>query len=90
MDTFGFPRSKPKPAKRVKGYQTGDLVHAVVTKGKKTGTYVGKVAVRSSGSLNIMTAHGVVQGISYHSCTPIHCSDGYRYEEEAAAFPPVA
>ena len=80
MDKFGFPRAKPKQAKRVRGYQTGDLVRAVVTKGKKTGTYVGKVAVRSSGSFNITTAHGVVQGISYRSCTPIHRGDGYRYE----------
>ena len=90
MDTFGFPRTRPKQAKRVKGYQTGDLVRAVVTKGKKTGTYVGKVAVRTSGSFNITTTHGVVQGISYRSCTPIHRSDGYRYEEGVAAFPPVA
>jgi len=90
MDTFGFPRSKPKEAKRVQGYQTGDLVRAVVHQGKKVGTYVGKVAVRSSGSFNITTTHGVVQGISHRYCTPIHRSDGYRYEKGAAAFPPVA
>jgi 5-methylcytosine-specific restriction endonuclease McrA len=90
MDKFGFPRTKPKQAKRVKGYQTGDIVRAVVTQGKKIGTYVGKVAVRSSGSFNITTTHGVVQGISHRSCTPIHRSDGYRYEKGAAAFPPVA
>ena len=90
MDKFGFPRTKPKQAKRVKGYQTGDIVRAVVTQGKKIGTYVGKVAVRSSGSFNITTTHGVVQGISHRSCTSIHRSDGYRYEKGAAAFPPVA
>ncbi len=90
MDKFGFPRTKPKQAKRVKGYQTGDIVRAVVTKGKKIGTYVGKVAVRTSGSFNITTTHGVVQGISHRFCTPIHCSDGYCYEKGAAAFPPVA
>lgn len=90
MDKFGFPRTKPKQAKRVKGFQTGDLVRAVVHQGKKIGTYVGKVAVRRSGSFNITTAHGVVQGISHRSCTPIHRSDGYRYEKGAAAFPPVA
>ena len=84
------PRTKPKQAKRVKGYQTGDIVRAVMTQGKKIGTYVGKVAVRSSGSFNITTTHGVVQGISHRSCTPIHRSDGYRYEKGAAAFPPVA
>lgn len=90
MDKFGFPRTNPKQAKRVQGYQTGDMVRAVVTKGKKIGTYVGKVAVRSSGSFNITTTHGVVQGISHRSCTPIQRSDGYRYEKGVAAFPPVA
>jgi hypothetical protein len=87
MDRFGFPRSNPKQAKRVMGYQSGDLVRAVVHQGKKTGTYVGKVAVRSSGSFNITTAQRVVQGISHRSCTPIHRSDGYWYEKGAAAFP---
>jgi 5-methylcytosine-specific restriction endonuclease McrA len=83
MDTFGFPRTLPKQAKRVKGYQTGDIVRAVVPMGKKIGTYVGKVAVRTSGSFNITTARGVVQGISHRFCTPIHRSDGYRYEKGA-------
>ena len=89
MDTFGFPRTNPKQSKQVKGYQTGDIVRAVVPSGKKVGTYVGKVAVRTSGSFNITTAHGVVQGISHRFCTPLHRSDGYRYEKGAASFPPA-
>jgi hypothetical protein len=79
-----------KGAVEEQGYQTGDIVRAVVHQGKKIGTYVGKVAVRSSGSFNITTTHGVVQGISHRYCTPIHRSDGYRYEKGAAAFPPIA
>jgi hypothetical protein len=90
MDKFGFPRTNPKQAKLVRGYRTGDLVHAVVMKGKKAGIYVGKVAVRRSGSFNITTAQGVIQDISHRSCRPIHRSDGYRYEKGAAAFPPLA
>ncbi len=89
MSRCGFPRTTAKQAKQVKGYQTGDIVRAVVTQGKKSGTYVGKVAVRSSGSFNITTTHGVVQGISHRFCTPIHLRDGYRYEKGAAAFLPV-
>ncbi len=89
MNRCGFPRTTAKQAKQVKGYQTGDIVRAVVTQGKKSGTYVGKVAVRSSGSFNITTTHGVVQGISHRFCRPIHLRDGYRYEKGAAAFPPV-
>lgn len=43
---------------------TGDLVRAVVPKGKKTGTHVGRVAVRKTGSFNIITRTETVQGIS--------------------------
>ncbi len=49
MDRYGFPRTAAKAEKRVFGFQTGDLVRAVVTKGKKEGTYIGRVAVRSLG-----------------------------------------
>jgi len=44
MNQYGFPRTGPKKHKRVKGFQTGDIVKAVVTKGKKIGTYIGRVA----------------------------------------------
>ena len=50
MDKYGFPRTKPKQFKRVKGFQTGDMVKAIVPTGKKAGTHVGIVAVRSAGS----------------------------------------
>jgi len=79
MDRFGFPRTGPKQQKRVKGFQTGDLVRAVVTGGTKRGTYVGKVAVRTSGSFNITTTHGIVQGIPHRFCQLIARSDGYSY-----------
>lgn len=61
------------------GYQTGDLVKAVVTKGKKIGTYVGRVAVRSSGYFNIRTSSGVVQGIKHDTLKLIQRNDGYAY-----------
>jgi len=47
MNDSGFPRTGPKRAKLVYGFQTGDLVKALVTKGKKVGTYVGRVAIRN-------------------------------------------
>ncbi|WP_126597211.1 RNA-guided endonuclease IscB [Dictyobacter aurantiacus] len=89
-DKHGFPRTSAKGAKRVKGFQTGDIVKAIITKGKKRGTYVGRVAVRSSGYFNIVTTRGTIQGISYHYCHMIHRSDGYSYTKGGAAFPPVA
>ncbi len=79
MDKFGFPRTGPKQAKSIKGFQTGDMVKAVVTAGTKRGTYVGRVAVRATGSFNITTKHGTVQGIGYRVCSVLHRGDGYSY-----------
>ena len=79
MDRFGFPRTGAKAAKRVHGFQTGDLIKAVVTQGKKRGTYVGRVAIRSSGSFNVTTEQGTVQGIGHRSCHLIQHTDGYAY-----------
>ncbi|MBA2286448.1 MAG: HNH endonuclease [Ktedonobacteraceae bacterium] len=78
-DRYGFPRTSAKQAKKVKGFQTGDIVRAVVTKGKKRGTYTGRVAVRVTGSFNITTSQGTVQGIGSQYCQMLHQSDGYRY-----------
>jgi hypothetical protein len=80
MDKYGFVRTGPKEAKSVQGFQTGDIVKAIVTNGKKVGTYVGRVAVRTTGSFNITTAHGTVQGIRFKYCQAIHRMDGYRYQ----------
>lgn len=79
VDKYGFPRTSAKKNKRVKGFQTGDMVKAVVTKGKKAGIYVGRVAVRTSGSFNIKTDAQVVQGIGYRYCRLLQRVDGYQY-----------
>jgi 5-methylcytosine-specific restriction endonuclease McrA len=84
-DKYGFPRTTAKSGRVQYGFQTGDMVKAVVPKGKKAGIYVGRVAVRSSGSFNIATREGMVQGISYRCCTHLHKSDGYSYEKGEAA-----
>ncbi|MBA2285138.1 MAG: RRXRR domain-containing protein [Ktedonobacteraceae bacterium] len=84
-DRYGFPRTSAKKAKKVKNFQTGDLVRAVVTKGKKRGTYTGRVAVRATGSFNITTSQGTVQGIGSQYCQMLHQSDGYRYTVEERA-----
>ncbi len=78
-DKYGFPSRYVPRYKFVKGFQTGDIVKAVVTKGKKSGSYLGRVAVRSTGSFNISTSKGLVQGISHRYCTTIHGKDGYGY-----------
>ena len=79
LDRFGFPRGFLTRQKQVCGFQTGDRVIAKVLKGKKIGQYIGRVAVRASGSFNIQTANGVVQSISWKDCHLVQRSDGYHY-----------
>ena len=79
-DKYGFPTRHCSRIKIHKGFQTGDIIKAIVTKGKKIGTYVGRLACRASGSFDIFTAKGRVAGVSYKYCQPIHKKDGYSYE----------
>lgn len=78
-DKYGFPSRYVPRNKFVKGFQTGDIVKAIVTSGKKSGAYVGRVAVRSSGSFNIKDKTGLIQGINYKFCSRVHGKDGYQY-----------
>jgi len=79
LDRFGFPRGYLTRDKRVHGFQTGDRVIAHVPNGKKAGTHVGRVAVRATGSFNIQTVAGCVQGISHRHCQVLQRADGYGY-----------
>ena len=85
VDRFGFPRQKAKSQKVVKGFQTGDIVKAVVLNGTKAGSYIGRVAVRETGSFNISTKDKTIQGISYKCCTILQKGDGYGYTIKKAA-----
>ena len=78
-DKYGFPSRYVPRHKFVRGFQTGDIVKAIVTRGKKVGEYLGRVAVRSQGSFNITTNQGLIQGISHKYCKHIHKKDGYSY-----------
>ncbi|MDP3976679.1 MAG: RNA-guided endonuclease IscB [Pseudomonas sp.] len=79
LTAHGFPRGYLTRQKRHFGFQTGDQVCAVVPTGKKAGTHQGRVAVRQTGSFNIQTPAGVVQGIPHRHCTLIQRADGYAY-----------
>ena len=86
VDKYGFPRTSAKASKSVKGFQTGDIVKAVVTEGSKVGEYLGKVAVRSKGSFNIQTRTQVIQGVGYKYCHIIQRCDGYLYDYKECDF----
>ena len=78
---YGFPRGILMRTKRVHGFQTGDMVRAVVPKGKKTGIHIGRVAVRASGNFNIQGNRKPVQGIGWQYCHLLSRADGYGYQQ---------
>jgi hypothetical protein len=79
-DQFGFPSRYVPRFKVVQGFQTGDIVKAIVTTGKKIGEYVGRVAVRTKGSFNISDKSGLIDSVAHRFCQIIHKKDGYGYE----------
>ncbi|MEV4378035.1 RNA-guided endonuclease IscB [Streptosporangium sp. NPDC049644] len=92
-DRYGFPRLRLPRTKQVKGFATGDLVRATVPTGKKAGVHTGRVAVRSTGSFNITTRHGTVQGVGHRHARLLQRADGHGYTthpeaRHGAASPP--
>ncbi len=78
-DKFGFPKCHRSRIKIHFGFQTGDIIRADVTKGKKIGKYLGRVMCRASGSFDISTKKGLVTGINHKYCSVTHRQDGYAY-----------
>ena len=75
-DAFGFPEGKPKGCSLVNGFRTGDLAKAVVPSGTKQGSWIGRVAVRATGSFRV----GRKDGIAVRFLTKVQNTDGYYYQ----------
>ena len=88
VNKLGFPCSEPKGPSRINGFRSGDIVRALVPKGKKQGSYVGRVTVRSSGYFNIKTNSGRVEGISSRYCKLLQTLSGYSYHRRMAVSSP--
>ncbi|HZU01416.1 MAG TPA: RNA-guided endonuclease IscB [Ktedonobacteraceae bacterium] len=81
INALGFPVSHRKRHKRYFGFQTGDIVRAVIPERfASRGTHVGRVAVRARGTFDITTRHGRVTDVPYRFCRLIGRNDGYRYQ----------
>ncbi len=77
---YGFPIRHLSRQKAHFGFQTGDLVQAVIPRGKYAGAYIGRVLVRATGRFDIITdGHKVAQGISYQYCRILQRGDGWQY-----------
>ncbi len=82
LDKYGFHRSYLPRQKHFFGFMSGDVVKAIVPKGKNKGTWYGSVACRSSGSFDINLLKRRLQGINHKYCQIIQKSDGYKYITE--------
>jgi 5-methylcytosine-specific restriction endonuclease McrA len=71
---YGFPIGHAPRAKFYLGFQTGDIVKAIVLKGKYKGTYTGRIAIRYRPSFSL---NGFDVNPKY--LTIIHKADGYSY-----------
>jgi 5-methylcytosine-specific restriction endonuclease McrA len=77
-DKYGFP-TRHRTNKRFSfGFQTGDIVRAVVKAGKYIGAYVGRIATRAKGSFSLTHKTGKFD-VSHKYCAAIHRKDGYNY-----------
>jgi RRXRR protein len=75
LDRHGVSRGYDTRAKRVRGFQAGDIVRAEVPKGARKGVHVGRVAVRVTGCFRV----GNADGINAKYCKLLHRADGYSY-----------
>jgi hypothetical protein len=60
------------------GFQTGDLVKAIIPKGKYTGTYTGRIAIRFRPSFKL-TAGDKSFDIHPKYIQAIHKADGFAF-----------
>lgn len=78
-DKFGFPiRHRTRQSFHF-GFRTGDIVKAVVPKGKCAGTHVARISTRASGNFKLAG----VGDVNYRYCTTVHHQDGYAYDHQA-------
>jgi hypothetical protein len=71
-------------------FKTGDIVQAVVPRGKPRGTHVGKVAIKASGKFTITTRGRAVPDVPYRYCRRVHQADGYAYQNGEGACLPIS
>lgn len=73
-DKYGFPKCHKARIKSFMGYKTGDLVKAIVPKGKNKGTHYGRVTIRQrpSFTLDKMDVHPKYLSL-------LQKADGYAY-----------
>ncbi|MFB2919520.1 MULTISPECIES: RNA-guided endonuclease IscB [Aerosakkonema] len=75
---FGFPIAHAPKEKFFQGFQTGDIVKACIPKGKFSGTFVGRIAIRFRPSF-VLQLPDKKFDVHPKYLTHIHRNDGYSY-----------
>ena len=82
-DPHGFPiRHLSRHKQHHGGFQTGDLVQAVIPRGKYTGTWTGRATVKASGQIRIVTSTGVHPTTSHRHCRALQRGNGWVYTQK--------
>jgi len=82
LNRYGFPVGHKAGAKRFLGFQTGDIVRAVIPAGKYAGTFLGRIAIRFRPSFAFVpSADGKVFDVHPKHLTLLQRSDGYVYTQ---------
>lgn len=79
INRYGFPIGHRTRQKVHFGFQTGDIVRAILPKGKFAGTYFGRLTVRATGVCELSTSHEKISPVRAKYCSSIHQNDGYGY-----------
>jgi len=88
LNRYGFPVGHKAGAKSFWGFQTGDLVRAVITQGKQAGTWMGRLAIRFRPSFALFSGvEGKAIDVHPKYLTLLQRNDGYVYTYRGAALP---
>jgi 5-methylcytosine-specific restriction endonuclease McrA len=81
-DKYGFPVAHAPRQKKYMGFQTGDLVQAIIPKGKYAGVHVCRIAIRYRPSFKL-------NGFDVHPkyLRVLQRCDGYEYELRSVSSP---
>ena len=85
-DPYGFPIRHLSRQKEHFGFQTGDLVTAVIPRGKYVGTWTGRATVKASGQILIATGTGTKGPTThYKHCRVLQRGDGWQYTQHSVS-----
>lgn len=76
---YGFPIRHRANIKKYFGFQTGDIVKALIPSGKYAGKYIARISVRAKGSFKLTVPGRKSFDASYRYLKPTHKADGYNY-----------